>query len=332
VTRHRSGRRRTRAPKTPRQTVPSPVETATHLPRLAELRDAVAGIVAADDAVLEPILIAALAQGHVLIDGVPGVGKTLLARTVARCLGVEFRRIQFTNDLMPTDVVGGPVWKAHDETFAFVPGPLFSNVVLADEINRTSPRTLSCLLEAMELGRVTVDGVEHSLGDPFLVLATRNPDEFHGTYPIPEATLDRFLVRVEMGYPSAEQELALYRGDRPEQQLARQGPILERDELLRLRRAVADVQVTEPVARYALGCIDATRRDPDLTLGASPRAALAWLDAARGRALLHGRDSVLPDDLKAMAAPVLAHRLTRRDGGPTLETVEALLRRVPVEL
>ncbi|MDA0375191.1 MAG: MoxR family ATPase [Planctomycetota bacterium] len=308
----------------------SPVDTTTS--GLGDLKAAIAEIVAVEDAVIEPILAAALAGGHVLIDGVPGVGKTLLARTVARCLGVGFRRIQFTNDLMPTDVVGGPVWKAHEESFAFVPGPLFSDVVLADEINRTSPRTLSCLLEAMELGRVTVDGVEHALGDPFLVLATRNPEEFHGTYPIPEAALDRFLVRVEVGYPEPSQELALYRGTRPEERLAQQRPILGREGLKSLRLAVADVAVSEPVARYALACVAATRSDPDLTLGASPRAALAWLDAGRGRALLHGRDAVLPDDLKAMAVPVLAHRLARRDGGSTQPIVEAMLRRVPVEL
>ncbi len=310
----------------------SPVETYVHAPRIGDLRAAIAGIVAADEASLEPILVAALARGHVLIDGVPGVGKTLLARTVARCLGVTFRRVQFTNDLMPTDVVGGPVWKAHEESFHFVPGPLFSNVVLADEINRTSPRTLSCLLEAMEHGRVTVDGVEHSLGDPFLVLATRNPEEFHGTFPIPEAALDRFLVRVEMDYPEPERELALYRGERPEQRLQELAPVLDHDELLRLMDAVAEVTVTEPVARYALSFVAATRRDPDLALGASPRAALGWLDAARARALLHGRSSVLPDDLKSLAVPVLAHRLVRRDGGSTRSSVEALLRRVPVEI
>ncbi len=310
----------------------TPVQTIIPEAALGDLQRAIARVVAADEALLEPILVAALAGGHVLIDGVPGVGKTLLARTVARCLGVQFRRIQFTNDLMPTDVVGGPVWKAHAESFDFVPGPLFSNVVLADEINRTSPRTLSCLLEAMDLGRVTVDGVEHTLGEPFLVLATRNPEEFHGTFPVPEAALDRFLVRVEMGYPEPERELALYCGDRPERRLTELDATLGPGGLLQLTRAVDEITVAEPVARYALACIAATRRDPDLALGASPRAALAWLQGGRARALLHGRRSVLPDDLRALAVPVLAHRLARRDGGPTRPTVEALLRRVPVEL
>ncbi|MCC6781409.1 MAG: MoxR family ATPase [Planctomycetes bacterium] len=308
-------------------TATEPVST-----RVTELRERLGRVVAIDDATLDAVLVALFAGGHVLIEGVPGIGKTLLARTLARCVDCEFRRIQFTNDLMPTDVVGAQVWRSGSETFEFVPGPLFANIVLADEINRTSPRTLSCLLEAMENGKVTVEGRPHELADPFLVLATRNPIEFHGTFPVPEAALDRFLVRVELGYPSAERELALYRGESPEALLAALHPVLDRATLRRAIERTRRVAIAEPVARYALRVVDATRHDDALMLGASPRAAIAWLAAGRARAFLMGRDFVLPDDLKQLAVAVLAHRLIRKDGGPSAEVVEQTLARIRVEL
>ncbi len=251
-----------------------------------ELRRRIAEIVAIDDAVLEPILVALFARGHALIEGMPGIGKTLLARTLARCVDCDFHRVQFTNDLMPADVVGSLVWRGSTESFEFVRGPLFANIVLADEVNRTSPRTLSCLLEAMESGRVSVEGRSVDLPDPFLVLATRNGIEFHGTFPVPEAALDRFLVRVELGYPESERELALYLGEEPETLLRDVRPVITRAELRDALEETRRAEVREPIARYALRVVDATRRHAQIALGASPRAAMAWLHASRARAVL----------------------------------------------
>jgi MoxR-like ATPase len=296
------------------------------------LRAQVGGVMAVRDDVLEPLLIALIAGGHSLIEGVPGVGKTLLARALAASVDCAFNRIQFTNDLMPSDIVGSAVWKARAEKFVFVRGPLFANLVLADEINRTSPRTLSCLLEAMENGVVSIEGKLVRLGDPFCVLATRNPIEFHGTYPVPEAALDRFLVRVELDYPDAESELGLYVGADPETRLAALRPVVAREDLLELRRAALDVGVSEPVAAYCHRVVQATRQRQDVVLGASPRAALAWLRAARARALLAGRPHVLPDDLKSLARTVLAHRVFMNGGANAGGMIDEIVRQTPVEL
>lgn len=299
---------------------------------LARVRERIAEVVVAPESVVEPILVALLAKGHVLIEGIPGTGKTLLARTLARVVGLDFHRIQFTNDLMPSDIVGSSVWRPGTEDFAFVKGPLFASVVLADEINRTSPRTLSCLLEAMEAGTVSVEGKSFTLADPFFVLATRNPIEFHGTYPVPEAALDRFLMRVSMGYPEVEGEIALYLGASRERRLTEIEPALRRRELLSLQAAVDSVGVSEPVAAYCYQVAAATRRDEAVALGVSPRAAMSWIRAARARALADGRDHVLPDDLKALAGPVLAHRVFLKGGGDAAGLLGRILETVPVEL
>ncbi len=293
---------------------------------------AVGTVVAVPAPILETMLCSVLARGHVLLEGNPGIGKTLLARTFAQCIDCDFRRIQFTNDLMPSDIVGTSIWRPASDSFTFVPGPLFANLVLADEINRTSPRTLSCLLEAMESGRVSIDGRAHDLGSPFLVLATRNPIEFHGTYPVPEAALDRFLARVEMGYPDPAQEKALYTGRDAEAALTEVRPVLSREQLVAAQGAVAKVLVREPVADYVLRVVSATREHPSTALGASPRAALMWLRAAKARAWLDGRDYVVPDDLKAMAEPVLAHRVFLTNGGDAAAFVREVLAAVTVPL
>ena len=299
---------------------------------LEDLKRNVRAVVSVPDAVLDPILVALLAGGHVLIEGIPGTGKTLLSRSVARSLDCEFKRIQFTNDLMPSDIVGSSVWRTHEQRFEFLPGPLFANIVLADEVNRTSSRTLSCLLEAMEEGCVSVDGQPVPLGQPFAILATRNPIEFHGTFPIPEAALDRFLVRVELGYPNADNERGLYRGQTSESLLDDLEAVLTREQLISLSRAVHDVQVSEALADYAYCVVDATRRHDSVLLGASPRAAISWVHAARALALLQGRAYVLPDDLKQLVAPILGHRVFLKGGGDARALVEEIVAVTPVHL
>jgi MoxR-like ATPase len=296
------------------------------------LTEAMGRVVAVPEETVETLAIALLARGHVLIEGIPGVGKTLLARTLAACVGVSFRRIQFTNDLLPSDVVGSMVWRPKREEFEFVRGPLFANVVLADEINRTSPRTLSCMLEAMERGRVSVEDRTLPLADPFLVLATRNGIEFHGTFPMPEAALDRFMLRVELGYPDATSELALYLGEDPEERLAALTPRLDREGLREAMQAVDRVELREPVAAYCHRLVAATRASPAFALGASPRAALLWLRAARARAWLHGRDYVLPDDLQALLLPVLGHRTAVTGAGDARDALRRIAAGTPVEL
>jgi MoxR-like ATPase len=271
--------------------------------------EAVASVIVGKAEQVDLLLVALLAEGHVLIDDVPGVAKTLLVRTLAASLGLRFARLQCTPDLLPGDVTGSLVFDQKSGDFSFRRGPLFANLVLADEINRATPRTQSSFLEAMEERQVTVEGTTHGLPRPFLVLATQNPVELKGTFPLPEAQLDRFLLRLRMGYPTADEEariLERFRGGDP---LAAVAPVAGADDLLAARDVARGVFVSPDIVRYIVELARATRDSEILALGASPRAALALMHAAQAAAALAGRDFVVPDDVVRLAQPVLAHRL-----------------------
>ena len=254
-------------------------------------------------------LTAFLGEGHLLLDDVPGVGKTLLGQALARSLNATFSRIQFTSDLLPSDVVGGEVYRQKTQDFQFIPGPIFANIVLADEVNRTPPRTQSATLEAMSERQVSADGKTYALPDPFFVVATENPVDFEGVYPLPESQLDRFMMRLSIGYPDRESELTILdvcgKGDA----LASLKPVLSLEQVKEIREAVKEVKLDPAIANYLLDVVDATRASSELLVGASPRASLTFARAARSLALISGRDYVVPDDVKQVAVYVLAHRL-----------------------
>ena len=284
---------------------------------------------------LELLLMAILAGGHALLEDVPGVGKTTLAKTLAKTFSGDFKRIQFTPDLLPGDILGSSIYNPKSGEFTFKAGPIFSHVVLADEINRASPRTQSALLEAMSEGQVTTEGTTAILPDPFLVIATQNPVEFHGTYPLPEAQLDRFLVRFSMGYPDQDSELQMLLGQKASHPLANLKPIATFDDLKALRQTVSEIAVSDDITRYMLELIKKTRGDARLKLGSSPRGSLAIFKASQARAFMQGRNYVTPDDVKALAKPVLAHRMiletkTRYSGETAESIMEDHLNSVPV--
>ncbi|HEY6961791.1 MAG TPA: MoxR family ATPase [Gaiellaceae bacterium] len=262
---------------------------------------------------LELLMLGVLADGHVLLEDYPGLAKTLMARSFAQALSIDFSRIQFTPDLMPSDVTGSSVFNQREADFEFRPGPIFANLLLADEINRAPPKTQAALLEAMQERQVTTEGETRSLGPPFLVLATQNPIEYEGTYPLPEAQLDRFLLRMSVGYPSREDEWQVL-ADRAARQTdeVELSPVVDRTTLLEMQHACESVYVSEPVGLYMVDLVNATRDAPSIQVGASPRGSLALLKLSRCRAALDGRDYVTPDDVKAVAVPALAHRLTLR--------------------
>jgi MoxR-like ATPase len=262
---------------------------------------------------LELVLLGFLANGHVLLEDFPGLAKTLAARSFAQTLSMQFTRIQFTPDLMPSDVTGSSIWNQRDSEFEFRPGPIFTNLLLGDEINRAPPKTQAALLEAMQERQVTIEGETHPLGPPFLVIATQNPIEYEGTYPLPEAQLDRFLLRTAFGYPTREDEVAVLdrRLERGEDEVELR-PVVDRETLLQMQAAIEDVHVADSVRGYCVDIVAATRGSQSAAVGASPRGSLALLKLARGRAALSGRDYVLPDDVKAIAVAALAHRLVLR--------------------
>jgi MoxR-like ATPase len=262
---------------------------------------------------LELILLGILGDGHVLLEDFPGLAKTLIARSFAQATTLAFSRIQFTPDLMPSDVTGSSIFNQRTAEFEFRPGPIFANILLSDEINRAPPKTQAALLEAMQERQVTMEGVTHPLERPFLVLATQNPIEYEGTYPLPEAQLDRFLIRLGVGYPEREDEWqVLVRRMEREVDEIELTPVVDGDTLLRMQRALEQVHVSEQVGLYMVDLVGATRTSSRVQVGASPRGTLALLRLSRGRAALQGRDFVTPDDVKAVAVPALAHRLTLR--------------------
>ena len=303
--------------------------------RVREVVAALGRIVVGKDDVLERILAGVLANGHVLIEDYPGLAKTLIARLLAQALDLGFRRIQFTPDLLPSDITGSFLYDQRGGRFEFRAGPVFTNLLLADEINRATPKTQAALLEAMQESQVTVEGQSFPLAQPFLVIATQNPIELEGTYPLPEAQLDRFLLRVGVGYPGPDAERDILRIRRERRTDDATVPMLiNRAELLAMQAALEDVFVGEGLERYIVTLVQATRSDSRVTLGASPRGSLALLKLARAEAAIRGRDFVLPDDVKAMAVAALAHRLVLR---PELwvsrttpaQVVESLLQQVP---
>lgn len=299
------------------------------------LADEVARVVVGKAVQTRLLTVSLLAGGHVLLDDVPGVAKTLLVRTLAAALGLTFSRIQCTADLLPADITGSLVFEPAGSEFSFRPGPVFANIVLADEVNRATPRTQSAFLEAMEECGVTVDGVTHALPRPFLVLATQNPVELRGTFPLPEAQVDRFLVAVRMGYPDEDGEVAMLERFRERDPLADVHPIAAPERIELARAAVRRVHVAPDVARYVVSVVRATRESPLVRLGASPRAALALQRSAQALAALDGRDFVVPDDVQMLAGPVLAHRLlldrdVALDGRSPDSVLQEVLHKVPV--
>jgi MoxR-like ATPase len=285
--------------------------------------------------VIDELLIALFASGHILLEDVPGMGKTLMAKAMARSLDLTFRRIQFTPDLLPTDISGLNYFNQKAGEFVFRPGPVFTNILLADEINRATPRTQSSLLECMEERQVTIDGETQALDRPFLVIATQNPVETQGTFPLPEAQLDRFLLKIKMGYPSTEEGLEVLQRFRGRQPLEEIGKVASKEEIREAQQSYSDLYVSGDILKYIMDIVERTREHPDLILGVSPRGSQALLKCVQVHAILNGREYVSPDDVKAMVKPVLAHRIILRNTSRIKENyneqvLDRILREIPV--
>jgi MoxR-like ATPase len=277
--------------------------------RAGALEAALRQVICGKDEVIRLALVTVFARGHVLIEGVPGVGKTTLGHALARALDCKFQRLQFTSDMLPSDVLGISIYSPLEQQFEFKPGPVFTNVLLADEINRTTPKTQSALLEAMNEGQVTVDGHAHPLAQPFLVIATQNPVEHHGTYPLPESQMDRFLMRVRMGYPEGKSERAILRSEAGMARLEAMVPVMSGADLVVMQEEVTKIRVDDSLVDYALEIMQRTRASEFLSLGVSPRGGLSLYRAAQALAFLEGRGFTTPEDFKTLAAPVFAHRV-----------------------
>jgi MoxR-like ATPase len=305
--------------------------------RLPALKAQLGRVILGKQEALDHVLVALLSANHLLLEDVPGVGKTTLAKALARSFAGHFRRVQFTPDLLPTDILGSAVYNPRDGSFSFQEGPVFTHVLLADEINRASPRTQSALLEAMSERQVSADGVTRPLPSPFLVVATQNPVEYHGTYPLPEAQLDRFGLRLSLGYPGAEEEVDVVFSQAERHPVDTLEPVLGAEDVLALQARVRKVRVERRLGRYVVSLAEATRRHPSVQLGCSPRGTLMLVHAAQARAFLAGRDYAAPEDVKTEAVPVLAHRLgletkARYSGVSKEETVREILASVPIGL
>jgi MoxR-like ATPase len=297
---------------------------------IGQLQSNISRVVLGKPEAVRRCVVALLAGEHVLLEDVPGVGKTLLGKALAKSVSGSFHRIQFTPDLLPADITGGSIYDAKEREFTFTPGPVFTNILLADEINRTTPRTQSALLEAMSEGQVSADGQTHPLPRPFLVIATQNPLEFEGTYPLPESQLDRFLLRISVGYPDRADELEVLLTHRDGEPVDRLGPTLSCEQVIHLQQSVRAVRVDEAVSGYLLDVVEATRASDELHVGVSIRGTLALYRASQASALVDGRRYVVPDDVKTLAVPVLAHRVITKgyQHGGQREAVEALIARL----
>ena len=297
--------------------------------------DNIKRVIIGKDAPVELSVIALICQGHVLIEDVPGVGKTMLARSLAASTGCKFSRIQFTPDLLPSDVTGVSIFNQKTENFEFKAGPILSQLVLADEINRATPKTQSALLEAMQERQVTIEGISHPVPRPFTVMATQNPIEYEGTFPLPEAQLDRFLLMITLGYPSTEEELAIMKSQQSEHPIDSLGAVANEREIIEVQEVAKNIFVDDLIREYIVGLVSSTREHPDITLGSSPRGSLGLFRGAQAMALLRGRDFVLPDDVKELAEPMLGHRIiasaaARMRGIRSKDIVGELVQETPV--
>ncbi len=294
-------------------TNPQPIATPRSLERIAALQENVERVIRGKSEVVQFCIAALLAKGHILLEDVPGVGKTTLAHALARSLSLEFQRIQFTSDLLPADIVGVTIYNQDLQEFEFVSGPVFTNVLLADEINRATPKSQSALLEAMSEGTITIEKRRLALPDPFLVIATQNPIEHVGTYPLPESQLDRFLMKLTIGYPNANDEKKLLRAGGAQDALEHLEPVLNEEEVRELQLRVNDVHVSEPLVEYLMSIVQMTRTHAEVALGVSTRGALTYFKACQALAMVMGRDFVVPEDIKRLAVVVLSHRIVMKD-------------------
>ena len=289
----------------------------TSLEKIAKLRENIGTVIYGKDDVIKSVVVGLLAHGHILIEDVPGIGKTTLANVLAKSINCSFQRIQFTSDLLPSDIIGVSIYNPNESRFEFQKGPIFANVILADEINRTTPKTQSSLLEAMNDRQVSIDSVTYSLPEPFIVVATQNPIEHYGTFPLPESQLDRFMLRISIGYPDTGEEKRMVRSKKGGNPVDRVEPVLSSEEVVQLQNEAEAVTVDESLMDYIMQIVEATRRSDLVQLGVSPRGTLALVKLAQANAMVEGRDYVIPDDIKTLAVPALAHRIIlSMDYGP----------------